>query len=102
MKPSHKYGSVYPAAVPRKASPTPHRRKAVPGDVAGVAPKVAPTAADAGDALKLPHERDESVDHRGGDMPSDSVRQASRDVQRGLPDTDRGAEVNRTYQKLKT
>jgi hypothetical protein len=97
MKPSDKYGSVYPAAVPRKASPRPHRRKAVPGDVAGVAPRVA----DAGEALKLPHERDESVDNRGGDMPSASFMQASRDVNRGLPDTDRGAEVNRTYQKQK-
>lgn len=49
---------------------------------------------------KLPHERDESVSMTGG-IPSEPMQQAYRDVTRGLQDTDRGAEANRTYKKLK-
>ncbi len=33
--------------------------------------------------------------------PVDPVPQAYRDLQRGLQDTDRGAEVGRTYRRLK-
>ena len=33
--------------------------------------------------------------------PVDAVPQAYRDLQRGLQDTDRGAEVGRTYRRLK-
>ncbi len=40
---------------------------------------------------KLPHERDESVDMTHG-APSDAMRQAHADLERGLQDTDaRGA-----------
>lgn len=48
----------------------------------------------------LPHERDESSDMTGGE-PSESMRQAHRDLARGLQDTDRGPEIDRTYRKLK-
>ena len=48
----------------------------------------------------LPHERDESSDMTGGE-PSESMQQAHRDVARGLQDTDRGPEMERTYRKLK-
>jgi hypothetical protein len=48
----------------------------------------------------LPHERDESKDMTGG-IPSEPMRQAFRDLRRGLQDTDRGAEADRTYKKLK-
>ncbi len=51
-------------------------------------------------APKLPHERDESI-NTVGTVPSESMKQASRDIKRGLTDTDRGAEVGRTYKKLK-
>ena len=49
---------------------------------------------------KLPHERDESI---GGTTtePSAPMQQAFEDLARGLVDTDRGAEVGRTYKKLK-
>ena len=51
-------------------------------------------------AAKLPHERDESIDIVGK-VPSEPMKQASRDLKRGLVDTDRGAEAGRTYKKLK-
>jgi hypothetical protein len=51
-------------------------------------------------APKLPHERDESIDS-AGTVPSEPMKQASRDITRGLTDTDRGAAVGRTYKKLK-
>ncbi|MDR7376237.1 hypothetical protein J2X19_000895 [Rhodoferax ferrireducens] len=48
---------------------------------------------------KLPHERDQSVEATDG-TPSVEVEQAYRDVSRGLQDTDRGPEADRTYKKL--
>ena len=51
-------------------------------------------------ALKLPHEQDESVGMTGA-IPSQPVQQAHQDLTRGLVDTDRGAEADRTYRKLK-
>ncbi len=51
-------------------------------------------------APKLPHERDESI-NTAGTIPSEPMKQADRDVKRGLVDTDRGAEAGRTYRKLK-
>ena len=53
-----------------------------------------------GSAAKLPHERDESVGMTGG-IGSEPMQQAHRDLSRGLQDTDRGPEAERTYQKLK-
>ncbi len=49
---------------------------------------------------KLPHERDESIDVVGT-VPSEPMKRASRDLKRGLIDTDRSTEVGRTYKKLK-
>lgn len=88
MKASSKYGSAYPGTAPG----TPAR--------AGRRPKVGNSAPATG--LKTPTERDESIDAAGGGVPSATVAQAAKDVKRGLPDTDRGPEVNRTYQKQKT
>ena len=51
-------------------------------------------------AVKLPHERDESVGMTGG-IGSELMHQAHRDLSRGLQDTDRGPEADRTYRKLK-
>jgi len=48
----------------------------------------------------LPHERDESVGMTGG-IASAPMQQAHRDLARGLQDTDRGPEADRTYRKLK-
>lgn len=49
---------------------------------------------------KMPHERDETVGMTGG-VPSRKMQQAHRDVARGVQDTDRGPEADRTYQKQK-
>lgn len=51
-------------------------------------------------APKLPHERDESIDP-SGTVPSEPMEQASRDITRGIIDTDRSTEMGRTYKKLK-
>lgn len=93
MKATSKYGSAYPHMAPGNAARLINPRKAGASD--------APVAASSTDGLKLPHERDESIDEGGGAVASESVRQAGRDVQRGLPDTDRGAEMHRTYQRQK-
>ena len=50
--------------------------------------------------LKMPHERDESVDMTA-EAPDPMIEQAAVDVARGLQDTSKGAELNRAYQKLK-
>lgn len=65
------------------------RKPGVPASKSGTRPKPA-----------LPHERDESGSMTGG-LPSESMQQAHRDLERGLQDTDRGPEMNRTYRKLK-
>lgn len=49
---------------------------------------------------RLPHERDESADSQVS-PPRKVMRQAAIDIKRGLKDTDRAAEVNATYKKLK-
>ena len=47
---------------------------------------------DAGNAAKLPHERDQSV-NMTDQAPSPEMQQAHRDLQKGLVDTDaRGAD----------
>ena len=93
MKPSSKYGSAYPASASTRKTTTAHAPKAPVG--------VATIDTPATSAAQLPHERDESIDRGGGGVDSESVEQAGRDVKRGLPDTDRGAEVHHTYQKQK-
>lgn len=49
---------------------------------------------------RLPHERDESADSQGG-APRADMQQASKDLKRGLVDTDRGPVTDSTYKKLK-
>ena len=56
--------------------------------------------ASASSAAKLPHEQDESVGMTGG-IPSAPMKQAHKDLARGLQDTDRGSVADSTYQKLK-
>ena len=50
--------------------------------------------------LKMPNERDESLDMTP-DAPDPVIEQAAADVARGLQDTSKGAELNRAYKKLK-
>lgn len=55
-------------------------------------------AADTG--LPLPHERDQSTDMTAAEADP-QVAQASRDLGRGLQDTDKGKPMNEAYRKLK-
>ena len=50
--------------------------------------------------LKMPNERDESVDMTP-EAPDPVIEQAAVDVARGLRDTSKGAELNQAYKKLK-
>jgi hypothetical protein len=50
--------------------------------------------------LALPHERDQSTDMTDA-KPDVQVEQASRDLRRGLRDTDKGKPMNEAYKKLK-
>ena len=49
---------------------------------------------------RLPHGMDESADHATSE-PRRIIEHAAADVSNGLKDTDRGAQTNRTYKKLK-
>lgn len=62
----------------------------------------APTLKDAADetSLALPHERDQSTDMTAK-KPDPKIRQAGRDLDRGLQDTSKSPEMNRAYNKLK-
>lgn len=57
-------------------------------------------AADTGLPLPLPHERDQSTDMTAAEADP-QVTQASRDLGRGLQDTDKGKPMNEAYRKLK-
>ncbi len=61
-----------------------------------------PTPRDAADEaqLKMPNERDESV-AMTADAPDPVIEQAAVDVERGLQDTSKAAELNQAYKKLK-
>jgi hypothetical protein len=48
----------------------------------------------------MPHERDEMVDPDRG-APSDQMRQAHDDIERGLQDTDRGGVTDAAYRRQK-
>lgn len=60
------------------------------------------TPQDASDeaSLAMPHERDQSTAMTAR-KPDPAIVQAGRDLDRGLQDTSKGAEMNRAYDKLK-
>ncbi|MGQ2980559.1 MAG: hypothetical protein ACT6Q9_12780 [Polaromonas sp.] len=66
-------------------------------------PGQASTPADASDeaSLALPHERDQSVGMTD-DAPDPQVKQASKDLGRGLKDTGKGPAMDAAYNKLKS
>lgn len=51
-------------------------------------------------SLPLPHERDQSIGMTAG-KPNPVVKQAQRDVSRGLKDTSKATEMDAAYKKLK-
>ncbi|HWH81136.1 MAG TPA: hypothetical protein VNU71_02755 [Burkholderiaceae bacterium] len=60
----------------------------------------ADAAAAPAESPALPHERDQQPGATGG-VTSKRVRQAARDVARGVEDTSRAPEADRAYRKLK-
>ena len=50
--------------------------------------------------LRMPHERDESIDMTD-EKPSPHIEQAAVDLKRGVQDTSKGAELHSAYTKLK-
>ena len=50
---------------------------------------------------RLPHERDEATAMTGG-IQSEDGKQAFKDLERGLKDTDKGPPMDRAYQQQKT
>jgi len=52
---------------------------------------------------RMPHERDESADSQPKMEPSNErmARKAQADVERGVADTTKGAELDATYDKLR-
>lgn len=81
---------VLPVTVDLTATPVMGRAGRSPGK--RIAPKKT--------SPKLPHERDQSI-NATGKITSEPMKQAYRDLTKGLQDTDRAAEAGRTYKKLK-
>ena len=77
----------------RRAGPARAARAAMPGEAH--APDAVKAAPDAVKAAPDP------VKAAPDPVPAAPMRQAYRDLARGLQDTDRSAEVGRTYRKLK-
>jgi len=73
---------------------TPRDGRSRPGEA--VTPKDSSDEA----SLELPHERDQAKDMTSA-RPDPRVKQGGKDEQDGLKDTTKGAEMDRTYDKLK-
>jgi hypothetical protein len=80
-------------------TPTP-ANPPLPAQRARVGKPTSPHDAAVEAKLKMPNERDESV-AMTLDAPDPVIEQAAVDVERGLQDTSKGAELNRAYTKLK-
>lgn len=50
-------------------------------------------------SLELPHERDQATDMTA-DAPDPQMKQAAKDVAKGMTDTSKAAELDATYRKL--
>ena len=60
--------------------------------------KTTPQTSDKEVSPRLPHERDESSDSQTSE-PSEVMRQAKKDIDRGLVDTDRGPVMDKVYEE---
>jgi hypothetical protein len=80
-------------------APTPH----VPHNASSTTDEAQGEPGGPGKDPLLPHERDEGHEAGGmtGGVPSEVVQQGARDVARGIEDTSRAAEADRTYEHLK-
>ncbi len=64
-------------------------------------PNVDLTDDDQSSTPHMPHDRDERVGMTDN-KPSETIRKAHDDVERGVKDTTRGTEADAAYKKLKT
>jgi hypothetical protein len=62
--------------------------------------QITPKDASAEASLELPNDRDQSSDMTAAE-PDPQVKQAAKDLKRGLSDTSKGAETDKAYQKQK-
>jgi hypothetical protein len=62
--------------------------------------QITPKDASAEASLELPNDRDQSTGMTAAE-PDPQVQQAAKDLKRGLSDTSKGAETDKTYQKQK-
>lgn len=88
-------------ATPRKPKNAPNTARSKAPTKKPAQPDSQSTQQDGGDVqgeLALPHERDQSS-HMTDGVPSNRVRQAAQDVERGLEDTSKATEMDRAYQK---
>ena len=74
--------------------------KSPPGSPTTPETQPQPGLLPASDDLSLPHERDQSIDMTP-DTKDPVIKQASKDIKRGLQDTSKGLEMDKTYDKLK-
>ena len=74
--------------------------KLAQADRARVAAAQTPHDAAVEASLALPHERDQST-NMTAEQPNPTIEQAQRDVDRGLKDTSKSPEMDKTYKKLK-
>lgn len=58
-----------------------------------------PKDASVESSLELPHERDQATDMTA-DAPDPKIKQAAKDVAKGMSDTSKAPELDATYRKL--
>lgn len=71
----------------------PAQRAPVPKAKSGTTPAVTQPASP-----RLPHEHDESADSQASEEPREVMKQAKKDLDGGLVDTDRGPVVHELYE----
>lgn len=84
-------GMKHPPPNPSAAQPAPDEPP--PHDSGQTTPHLTPGAGP-----RLPHERDESSDSQP-QAPGKVIRQAGKDVERGLVDTDKGPVLDEVYER---
>jgi hypothetical protein len=98
--------------MPKSKQPPPSDETAAPATSQGMPAKeaqepdssqpgrqITPKDASVEASLELPSDRDEATDMTAAE-PDPQVKQAAKDLKRGLSDTSKGAETDRAYKKL--
>ena len=93
-----------PGRSPEHAAEPPAAGKGMPpktprGQAPRVGEPITPQDSAVEASVALPHERDQSTDMTAA-APDPVVKQAAKDVARGISDTSKGAEMDKAYKKL--